>query len=646
MSKWVPLHVHSHFSLLDGLSRPEQIVARAQECGYGAVALTDHGTLAGVPSFADAMGKAGLKGVAGLEAYVCAAPAADQSKENGRLAHLCLLAKGDRGWRNLVRASSRSNHPDCYYRKPRLSLGEWGGFSQGEWFAFSGHPGSALANCLFDDLKAAYAARSADAAAALLAPDWEARLLRQIELHLAAFGRDNFFVEIQLTDAGNLPACLVIAEKLRWAAKRAGVPRVGTCDAHYPRQEDATDHRVLLCSLLDVTLREAEKKAEANEEFGLSGFFKSNRYHIPSPEEAAALYDGEELANAGRIAEACAAPKVSRQPSLPVFACPGGMPPDDHLRQLCRAGWREKVAGKVAKPRHPEYAERARHELEVLTGAGLSSYFLIVQDLVNHARVTMRRRVGKGRGSAAGCLVSWLMGITEVDPIKWGLMFERFYNAGRNTKDRVALPDIDCDFPVSARDALLDYLRDKYGADRVCQMATFARMQGRGALKDVLRAHGRCSYEEMNRITQPVPDEAAIADHLQEIQEAFDRGESEHEPSIIRWALENVPDGLKEWCWLDEQGEFDGPLAPEFAQAVRLEGTRRSQGKHASGVVISGEPLADIVPMVHDKHSGQMLAGVDMRDAEKMGLVKFDVLGTLILDRVEAAEAIVRTGAL
>lgn len=203
---------------------------------------------------------------------------------------------------------------------------------------------------------------------------------------------------------------------------------------------------------------------------------------------------------------------------------------------------------------------------------------------------------------------------------------------------QVSLPDIDTDFTIKSRDTIIDYAREKYGKDKVCQMATFSRMQGRGAIKDVLRAHDRMSYEEMNLLTAAIPDEAEIADQLQEMRE--ETGEA----SIIRWALENNPEALSQWAHLNDAGEIEGPLALDFAQAIRLEGTKRSMGKHASGVIICSEALADICPMVWDKSGGEPMVGVDMKDAEDCGLVKFDVLGLKTLDCLVDSESLIRTG--
>jgi DNA polymerase-3 subunit alpha len=229
--------------------------------------------------------------------------------------------------------------------------------------------------------------------------------------------------------------------------------------------------------------------------------------------------------------------------------------------------------------------------------------------------------------SAAGCLVSYLIGITDIDPIKYKLIFERFYSAGRNTKDRISLPDIDMDVPINKREYVIEYVKNKYGSDKVSQMITYNTMKGRGALKEVLRVYGNVGFEEMNRITKHIPDEAKIADELQEMRD--ETGES----SIIRWALENRVDKLKEWCYITEDNSLAGPFAKRFEQAIRLEGTKSNQSKHAAGVVISSASLNEICPMVYDSKNDQIIAGMEMQDLESLGVIKFDVLGLAFLDK-------------
>jgi DNA polymerase-3 subunit alpha len=641
MSNWFPTHGHTTFSLLDGLSKPEQIAKRLVECGYAGAACTDHGNLGACPSFVKALTKHNLKPILGCEFYVCQQDSTIQTKENASLSHLVVLAKNLQGWKNLMKASSTSFRPENSYRKPRLDIEKLGKIGAGEFICFSGHMGSDLANVCFDEPKLAYNCASYEEARTLVSKNWESRVNEAVLRYQKAFGRENFYLEIQLVDQTNLPAVLVVARILRHCGKKLGVPCVATADSHYPRREDAADQRILLCTSLDTTLKEVQRKLDANEDVGLGAFFKSNNYHIPSLREMEELHAGypEELENSLKIADRCEVYAVGGKPKLPVFACPGGETPDSYLEKLCQEGWKTKIAGRLEQEKQPTYQARLTEtELPVLRDAGLSSYFLIKWDVIKYCREVLRAKVGKGRGSAAGCLVSYLLDITRVDPIRYGLSFARFYNAGRNSPGRTALPDIDTDLPIGMRAPAIEYIRAKYGRDKVCQMATFSRMQGRGALKDVLRAHDRCSFEEMGRITEHIPDEAEIADQLQEMRE--ETGEA----SIIQWALQNNGDALKEWVTLREDGELDGPLALDFAQAIRLEGTKRSMGKHASGLIICSEPLEDIAPMVWDKSSGELMVGVDMNDCEALGLVKFDFLGLRTLDCIQNAESIIRTG--
>jgi DNA polymerase-3 subunit alpha len=234
--------------------------------------------------------------------------------------------------------------------------------------------------------------------------------------------------------------------------------------------------------------------------------------------------------------------------------------------------------------------------------------------------------------------VSYLIGITSIDPIKYGLLFDRFYNAGRNSGNRISMPDIDVDVPIDKREQIIDYIKNKYGHDKVSQMITFNTIKGRGALKDVLRVYGNVTFEEMNKITKNIPDEAKIADELQEMKE--ETGES----SIIRWALENDVDKLREWCYIDDKGELQGPLAKRFEQAIRLEGTKSNQSKHAAGIAISSEPLYEICPMIFDSKNKELIAGMEMQDLESIGIIKFDILGVAMLDKIMTIKILLSQG--
>jgi DNA polymerase-3 subunit alpha len=235
-------------------------------------------------------------------------------------------------------------------------------------------------------------------------------------------------------------------------------------------------------------------------------------------------------------------------------------------------------------------------------------------------------------------MVSYLIGLTALDPIPYGLIFERFYNDGRNTADHISMPDIDFDVQASFRDQVINYTKEKNGRDRVGQICTFGRMMGRGVMKDVLRVHGACSFEEMNKITEFIPDEAEISDQLQEMRE--EDGES----SIIKWALLNNNKELEPWARIDEDGEVVGPYAIYFKQAMRLEGTKRSQGKHAAGIVISPTPLEETFPIIYDRKTGEPIIAVSMNDVEALGGIKYDILGLSILDKIQGFDQFLAEG--
>jgi DNA polymerase-3 subunit alpha len=271
-------------------------------------------------------------------------------------------------------------------------------------------------------------------------------------------------------------------------------------------------------------------------------------------------------------------------------------------------------------------------ELEVINNADLFGYFLIVQDIVNYVD-NMGWLSGPGRGSAAGCLISYLIGVTKVDPIEFDLLFERFYNSGRNTEDHISLPDIDIDVPGNKRDEIIYYLKEKYGHGNVSQMITFGRLQGRSAIKEVLRVNGACSFGEMNEITKSIPDEASISDQLAEMDD--------DDRSIIKWALMNNADELRDYCFINQNGELDGDYAEFFDQAIKIEGTFKTQGKHAAGVVISSEMLNKVCPMVNPKSGIEKVAGLEMADLEALGHVKFDILGINLLDKLMKIKEII-----
>ena len=623
MKKYTPLHVHSMYSLLDGLSKPAQIADRCEEIGAKSCALTDHGNIAGAIKFYTQMKSRGIKPILGCELYICDQDASLQSKENRSLSHLLVLAKNYDGWQSLIKIVSESNKPEHYYHKPRLDLNRLGEMLDGNLIGICGHLGSTLANKLVEN--------------DTIVSDWKNIGTEYVGRFKDIFGKDNFFLEAQLMDKDNLEIQSSLTDCIRELSKITHTKTVCTPDAHYCKKEDAVDQRVLLCNNLKTTFPEINRKLNNNEDIGLGAFFSSDNFHILSQEEINALHTEEEIDNTNLVDSMCEEYNILSKPNLPPFACPDGYDDAEYLRQLCRNGWRDKIANHVPESEHQVYVDRIKYELDVLQGADLSSYFLIVQDIVNHVR-NNNWLPGPGRGSAAGCLVSYLIGITNIDPIKYNLMFDRFYNAGRNTADHISMPDIDVDVPINKREDIIKYIKDKYGHDKVSQMITFNTIKGRGALKDVLRVYGNITFDEMNNITKNIPDEAKIADELQIMKD--ETGEA----SIIRWALENNGDRLKEWCSLDKKGELQGPLAKRFEQAIRLEGVKSNQSKHAAGIAISSQPLSSICPMVYDSRNKQMIAGMEMQDLESIGIIKFDILGVAMLDKIMTIQDILKQG--
>ena len=383
---------------------------------------------------------------------------------------------------------------------------------------------------------------------------------------------------------------------------------------YYVDKDDAECHRIMLCSKLKKTLKKLE-----GVEHEFSQFFDGDdRWYLPAIHDRAISYE---------IETRCEEYELTGPPMLPDFDCPDGFNQNEYLKELCRHGWKNRLvpAKKVSTAEDKqEYLDRVKTELEVIFKAGLSGYFLIVQDIINYVK-KQGWLAGPGRGSAAGCLISYLLGITEVDPIEYDLLFERFYNEGRNTEDHISLPDVDMDVPAEHRDEVIDYAKDKYGIENVSQMITFGKLQGKSALKEVLRINDAVSFSEMNEITDCIPDEQQISDQL-EMMDKEDR-------SIIRWALENESENLKSWCKIDEEGNIEGDLAEFFKQAIKIEGTNKSQGKHPAGVIISKHKLEEVCPMVKDA-TGKMIAAFEMNSLESQGHVKFDILAIDLLSKI------------
>lgn len=607
---YIPLHVHTHYSLQLGLSKPSDIAKRCGSLNIKSCAITDTGNISGAISFYKEMISNNIKPILGVELFICNNDASIKNENNEKLSKITLLCKNINGWNQLIKIISCSNSEEFFHKKPRIDLDRLKELvnDNKDLVCITGYYNSSLWNRITTDNE--------------LIVDWSTHAIDHMSTLFDIFGESNVFIEIQLFD--NYYQQTNIFQSLRQLCIDKKWQRLAGIDSYYCEAEDNVDQRILLCSGLKTTLPEISKKIISNIDTGVNHFFNSDQYHLLDHDQIKSLYEEEEIRNTILIDGMCEAFSPLGQHILPNFDYPSSFKNEaEYLRQLCREGWRKKID----KNNQQVYIDRIKYELEVLEGAGLSSYFLIVRDILEFVR-SNGWLPGPGRGSAAGCLVSYLIGITNIDPIKYNLLFERFYNAGRNTKTRVSMPDIDVDVPINQRDTIIQYIKNKYGHDKVSQMITFNTLKGRGALKEVLRVHDNLSFEEMNNITKHIPDEAKIADELQEIKE------EEGTASIIKWALENDPDKFKEWCQIDENGQLSGPLAKRFEQAIRIEGTKFHQSKHAAGVAISAQSLNSICPMIYDTKTNQNIAGLEMNDLDALGVIKFDILGIALLDKM------------
>ena len=609
---YIPLRVHSEYSLLAGLSQTKHIAGRLEELEIPTCAISDYGTVSGGVDFFKTMNGAGLKPILGSELYLSKESALVKEPTNAKLRQQVVLAKNLKGWKNLLGLVSTSNRPEHFYHKPRLGMAQFlESVSEfdGDLVSFSGNLNSILGALVTGN------------------PNWKKHAVRQASVMEEAFGRGNFYIEIQLIDSVINTAAREAAEKLREVAKITGIPCVATPDAHYCRREDADDQKVLLCTSMRKSIGQIQTEIKEGRAQHVKPFFESDSYHIPSSEEMAEHHTPSELAHTVEIADMCTNYEILGPPNPPVFDCPDGMSPDDYLRELCRVGWSEKMGAVTKGSLFSEYGDRVDKEIKIFTETNLSSYFLIVRDILNYTR-SQGYLTGPGRGSAAGCMVSYLLDITQIDPIPYKLIFERFYNAGRNTGGHVSMPDIDIDVPKDARSDIMGHIQKKYGADNVAQILTFQTLKGRAALKRVMASRGNIGFAEQNDITSHILDEAKIADELQDMKDELGTA------SVITWALENRSDKLKEWCQIDDNGKLTGKFSRIFEQAIRLEDTKIIQSKHAAGVVISPQPIYDICPMVINKEGTGQLAGFEGPSCEDVGLLKLDVLGIKMLDKI------------
>ncbi len=565
-SDFVHLHVHTEYSLLDGAARINELVQRAKDLGQPAIAITDHGTMYGVIDFYKAAKKAGIKPLIGCEVYQATRTRFDRQPQlDDSQYHLVLLAANQTGYHNLIKLVSQGFIDGFYYR-PRVDWELLEQYNEGI-IALSaclgGQIPTLLLNGLYEEAKAV--------------------VLRMQSI----FGQDNFYLELQ---EHGLPEQRKVNEELVKLHNETGAPLVITNDIHYVKAEDHEAHDVLLCVQTGKTIHDENRMRFVPE------------FHLKDAQEMASMFyylDPElvakAMANTVAIAERCQVDFEFGVSRLPVYKVPEGFTPESYLRYQVA----QRLPIRYPNP-SKEILDRVDYELSVIEGMGFSSYFLIVADFIDYARQN-KIPVGIGRGSGAGSVVAYILGITNLDPLPYGLIFERFLNV-----ERVSLPDFDTDFCNERRGEVIDYVSHKYGEENVCQIITFGTLRAKAAVRDVARALG-LSFQEGDQIAKLIPNKLGVT---------------------IDEALEQVPE-------LQEAYQRD-PMTKKVIDISRaLEGLPRHASVHAAAVVISPEPLANLVPLA--KNGDVITTQFPWTTIEELGLLKMDFLGLTTLTIIDDA---------
>ena len=576
MGEFVHLHLHTEYSLLDGACRISEIPARLKECGQDAVAITDHGNMYGVIEFYKTCKKNGIKPIIGCEVYVSTASRFDKRSNTDSYYHLVLLCKNMTGYNNLIRLVSKG-FTEGFYSKPRVDEELLREHSEGL---------IALSACL-----------SGKIPRLLTAGDYEGAKRCAIE-YSSIFGKDNFYIELQ--DHGT-PNTQEILPYLVRIAEECGLPMVATNDCHYLRKRDSEMQEILMCIQTNTNLDSPNKPS-----------FDTDDYYIKTTDEMKRIYGAYKgaIENTVKIADRCQLELEFGKVNLPKFPCPGGMSAEEFLRKLTfeglerRLGYKQIVYGDMPNNNEKAYLDRIEYELSVINAMGYADYFLIVQDYVVFAKKA-GIPVGPGRGSGAGSLVAYLLGITEIDSIKFDLLFERFLNP-----ERVSMPDIDMDFCYNRRDEVIDYVVEKYGRDHVSQIITFGTLAAKAAIRDCGRVMGM-SYADVDVVAKAIPNELGIT---------------------LKNALR-----FKELKTLYESSEQNRKL---IDTAISLEGMPRNISVHAAGVVITDKPISDYVPL--SISNSTLVTQFDMDTIADLGLLKFDFLALRYLTIISDAEKEIR----
>ena len=557
------LHVHSHYSLLDGLSKIDDLLDYVKKLGMDSVALTDHGVLYGAVEFYKKAKKAGIKPIIGAEMYM-AYERMGQKRPNidDKRYHLVLLVKNEQGYKNLVKLITKA-HLEGFYYRPRIDDELLAEYSSGL---------IGLSACLQGKIPK------------LILSDRIEEAENYILKYQKIFGKNNFYLEIQ--DHPNLKGQKKVNDTLIKLSKKLDAPLVATNDSHYLKPEDSEAQDILMMINTGSKPDDPERLTMKTDDFSMrtpQQMFESFK-KVP-----------EAIENTQKIKDLCNFDFKLGEIKLPSFETPSGETPDDYLEELCQQGMDKRYKKFFRK----EALSRLEYELSVVKQTGFASYFLIVQDFVNWAKEN-RIVVGPGRGSVGGSIVAYLLNITTIDPLKHNLLFERFLNPSR-----ISMPDIDLDFTDRRRDEVIDYVAEKYGRDKVAQIITFGTMAARAVIRDVGRAT-KLSYSYCDKLAKMIPFGLTLKQCLEKVAEFRQLYDS------------------------DEQAKE----LIDFSQ--KLEGCARHASTHACGVVISKDPLDEIVPLQHPTQNDKtIVTQYEMYSIEDLGLLKMDFLGLKNLTIIE-----------
>ncbi len=561
------LHVHTEYSLLDGACRIDRMFERLRELGQTACAITDHGVMYGCVQFFDAARAAGIKPIIGCEVYVATRTRFDKVNRIDGNHHLILLCKNETGYKNLIKLVS-AGFTEGFYSKPRVDKD----------LLEQHHEGLiCLSACL-----------AGEVAQGLLAGEYE-RAKQTALYYRDLFGEGNYYIELQ--DHGLEEDRVVLPQLIR-LARETGIPMAATNDAHYIAKEDARMQSILLCIQTGKTIDDADRME-----------FKTDEFYLKSGEEMYELFSmvPEACENTNRIAEQCDFAFEYGNTKLPYFKAPDGRDNEEFFETLCRDGLERRYPGRVTQ----EMRDRLAYEIGVVRKMGYTNYYLIVYDFINYAK-SRGIPVGPGRGSGAGSLAAYCIGITDIDPIRYNLIFERFLNP-----ERVSMPDFDVDFCYERRQEVIDYVNGKYGRDHVAQIVTFGTMAARAAVRDVGRVMG-LPYQDVDRVAKLIPTELKMT---------------------LRRALEISPD-------LKAMYEGDDTVHQLIDTSLAIEGMPRHASTHAAGVVITPQAVTEYLPLA--TNDGLPVTQFNMVEIERLGLLKMDFLGLRTLTVIHDAEEAVR----